>query len=364
MRIEVNNIEIEAKPQETILSALKRIGIKIPTLCYLEGLLPNGHCRLCLVELVETGELISSCLTPVSEGLKIKTHSEKVIKARNAIVELLFAAHPDDCLYCDRKNNCELLKLGNETLITRRRLFGAKNEIFSILSNPAIIADMSKCVLCGRCIKICENINGKSAISIDGFGSKTKILTELEQYSKAPDCTYCGQCISVCPTGALREQSHLERVLAALDDKNNITVAQYDPSIAISIGEEFGLKAGTDATGILNSAIKKIGFDKVFDTGFAIDLKINKLAKEFLEKINKKEPLHLITNSCCNEFIGLDKFKQEYIEIIANNKTPQEILSTLIKDNFKSSFNVSVVPCIAKKFEIEYYTGMAITEGL
>jgi len=216
--IEVNNRRIEAKNGEMLLDALKRNGISVPTLCHMENLFPTGACRMCVVEVDGERTLVPSCAYPVREGIKVQTHSPRALRARKTIIELLLANHPDDCLYCVRSGNCSLQGLANELGVRERRYSGGKNEYHVDSSNPSIVRDPAKCILCGKCVRVCEEIQGVAAIDFVGRGSKTMVGTAFSEGLNVSSCINCGQCIMVCPTGALREQSYIKEVLNAIAD--------------------------------------------------------------------------------------------------------------------------------------------------
>ncbi|MDD3741630.1 MAG: 2Fe-2S iron-sulfur cluster-binding protein, partial [Bacteroidales bacterium] len=206
--IEINNKQIEARKGETILDVLKRNGIKVPTLCHIKDMFPTGSCRMCVVENLKTNKLVTSCSTPVEEGMKILTHSPRVVDSRKTIVELLLSNHPDDCLYCVRNKNCELQDLAEELHVRERRIKGLKNNNHIDRSSASIVRDPDKCILCGRCVRVCEEVMGVSCIDFINRGSKTVIGTTFNQGLNTSSCVNCGQCIMVCPTGALSEKSH------------------------------------------------------------------------------------------------------------------------------------------------------------
>ncbi len=361
INIEVNNKIIEAQENETILSALKREGIKVPTLCHIEELQPTGACRLCVVELEDSKRLVPSCSFPVNEGMKIKTHSPKAINARRTIVELLLANHPDDCLYCEKNGKCELQKLAEELGVRQRRFSGTKNDYNIDLSNPAIVRDPAKCILCGKCVRICEEIQGVSAIDFTNRGSATIIAPSFNESLNVSSCVACGQCVAVCPTGALVEHNHIKEVVNALNDPDKTVVIQHAPAISVSLAEEFGLKAGIDICGIMTSALRKIGFDKVFDTAFSADLTIMEEATELITRIKNGETLPMIT-SCSPAWIKFaETFYPEFLPNISTCKSPQQMLGAVIKKYWaekenidpKNIFSVAVMPCTAKKFEAQ-----------
>ncbi|MEL7565590.1 MAG: NADH-dependent [FeFe] hydrogenase, group A6 [Clostridiales bacterium] len=359
IKIEVNNRLIDAMENETILSALKREGITVPTLCHVEGLLPSGACRMCVVELENTGRLIPSCSFPVQEGMRIKTHSPKAIDARRTIVELLLADHPDDCLYCARNGCCELQKLAENLGVRVRRYTGSRVDYHVDLSSPAIIRTQEKCILCGKCVRICEEIQGVSAIDFAKRGSSAIIATAFNESLNVSSCVSCGQCTAVCPTGALVEHSQIEEVVSALNDPEKIVVIQHAPAVSVSLAEEFGLKPGTDVQGIMTAALRKMGFDRVFDTAFSADVTIMEEASELIERIKSGGPLPLIT-SCSPAWVKFaETFYPGFLPNISTCKSPQQMLGAIIKSYWVEKekidpakvFSVAVMPCTAKKFE-------------
>jgi len=360
-QIEINNNSVDAQKGETILDVLNRNGIKVPTLCHMKNFTPTGSCRMCVVELSETGKLVTSCSYPVVDGMKIKTHSPKVIEARKTIVELLLSDHPDDCFYCVRNGNCELQKLSEELHIKERNIRGPKSKLPLDLSSASIQRDPEKCILCGRCIRVCEEIMGVSAIDFANRGSKSTVSTSFNKGLNTSSCVNCGQCIMVCPAGALSEINHFPEVQQALQDTNKTVVIQYAPAISVSLAEEFGIETGKDINGIMNAALRKIGFDKVFDTSFSADLTIMEESHELIERITKNGVLPLIT-SCCPAWIKYaEEFIPEVIPNISSCKSPQQMLGSIIKTYFaeredlnpKEIYSVSIMPCTAKKFEAQ-----------
>lgn len=359
VNIEVNNRKIEARQGEYILSVLKRIGINIPTLCHIEGLPPTGACRMCVVEIEGIPGLVPSCSYPVAEGMKIKTHSPKVVQARKVIVELLQANHPDDCLYCSRNENCELQKLSKQHGITERQFLGDKNDYKIDNSSPSIVRDPAKCILCGRCIRVCEEIQGVACIDFSNRGSKTIITTAFAEGMNISSCVNCGQCILACPTGALREQRYIEEVLAAIDDPEKHVVVQIAPAVSVTIGEEFGMKPGADVNGIMTSALLTLGFDRVFETSFSADLTIMEEANELVERIKSGNNLPMIT-SCSPGWIKFaEQYYPDFIPNLSSCKSPQQMLGAVVKSYWaeqhniapENIFSVSIMPCTAKKFE-------------
>lgn len=357
--ITINNLEVGAHPGETILEVLNRNGISVPTLCHLKGMIPSGACRMCVVENRQNGRLVPACSYPAEDGMVLATHSPRVIEARRTIVELLLSNHPDDCLYCIRNGNCELQSLSENLNIRERKIRGEKNCHHLDRSSTSLTRDPAKCILCGRCVRICEETMGVSAIDFTYRGSSTLIGTAFNRGLNTSSCVNCGQCIMVCPTGALSERVDLEEVAEALADPELTVVVQYAPAISVSIAEEFGLPAGRDLNGVMNAALRMIGFKKVFDTTLTADLTIMEESAELIDRIQNGGVLPMIT-SCCPGWV---KFAEQYhpqlLPHISSCKSPQQMLGALIKSYWAEQegidpsriFTVSVMPCSAKKFE-------------
>ena len=359
--IEVNNRKVQARAGETVLLALRRAGIRIPTLCYVEGLSPTGACRLCVVEVSGQRNLVPSCAFPVTEGMRIQTHSPRVMRARKTVVELLLASHPDDCNYCIRGGNCELQRLAEELGVRQRRYVGQRSDYHVDLSDPAIVRDPAKCILCGRCVRVCEEVQSVSAIDFIGRGSGTRVGTVFGQGLNVSSCIRCGQCIMACPTGALREHSHAKRVVDALRDPDRFVVVQHAPAMSVTLAEEFGFEAGTDTCGVMAAALRALGFDRVFETSFAADLTIMEEASELVQRLDRGGPLPMMT-SCSPGWVSfVEQFHPEFIANLSTCKSPQQMLGAVIKTYFaereglapEKIFSVAVMPCTAKKYEAE-----------
>lgn len=357
--IEVNNKILEAQKGDTILDALKRNGLSVPTLCYMKDLFPTGACRMCVVEVEGYPNLLTACSYPVAEGMKIQTHSPRVLEARKVIVELLLADHPDDCLYCSRNKFCELQNLAEVLHVRERRISGKKSEYHIDQSSPSVVRDPAKCILCGRCIRVCEEIQGVSAIEFVGRGSKTVVETAFRKGLNLSSCVNCGQCILVCPTGALIGKSYLDPIQEALHDPEKVVVVQHAPAVSVAIAEEFGVKPGKDFDGLMVAALRKMGFDYVFDTSFSADLTIMEESSEVVERLTKKQRLPVIT-TCCPAWIKYsEEFVPEFFDNLSSCKSPQQMLGAVIKSYFAEKqkidpekiFSVSIMPCAAKKFE-------------
>ncbi|MDO8896183.1 MAG: NADH-dependent [FeFe] hydrogenase, group A6 [Bacteroidales bacterium] len=359
LTIEVNNNTLQASQGETILDVLSRNGMKVPTLCHMKGLFPTGSCRMCVVEVEGRRNLVTACSEPVLDGMKIMTHSMRVIESRKTIVELLLSNHPDDCLYCERNGSCELQKLSEDLNVRERRISGNKNNYKLDVSSTSIVRDPAKCILCGRCVRVCEEIEGVTAIEFVGRGSKTFIDTSFNHGLNLSSCVNCGQCIMVCPTGALKEKPHINEIKNNLSNPDKVVVVQYSPSISVSLAEEFGFKPGQNIIGLMNAALRRIGFNFVFDTSFSADLTIMEEASELVHRVTNGGVLPMIT-SCCPGWVKYaEEFGHDILPNLSSCKSPQQMMGAIIKSYFAESegiapeniYSVSVMPCTAKKFE-------------
>ncbi|MDD5010687.1 MAG: NADH-dependent [FeFe] hydrogenase, group A6 [Phycisphaerae bacterium] len=359
--VEIDGRVVQASEGETILTVCKRQGIRIPTLCYIEGLAPSGACRMCVVEVEGYPGLIPSCSYPVAEGMKIKTSTPNVLNARRTIVELLVSDHPDDCLYCIRNGQCELQKLAGDLDVKRLSFSKSKTKRRADVSSPSIVRDPEKCILCGKCVRVCEEVQGVSAIDFIGRGCKAFVGTAFDSGLNVSSCINCGQCIMVCPTGALSERSYVDEVAAALADPDKFVVVQHAPSISVTLAEEFGVKAGKDVDGQMVAALRRLGFKRVFDTSFSADLTIMEEGSELVQRIKTGGKLPMMT-SCSPGWIKfVEQFYPDMLENVSTCKSPQQMLGALIKSFFAKReglepdkiVSVSIMPCTAKKFECQ-----------
>lgn len=358
-QIEVNNRLIDATEGETLLTALRRNGIKVPTLCHMNRFSPTGACRLCVVEVAGKRDLITSCSYPVEAGMQVVTNSQRVIKARKSLVELLLSNHPDDCLYCQRNGNCELQWLAEEMNIKERKYFGEKNKFFPDHSASSVARDPAKCILCSRCVRMCEEIQLVTAIDFTNRSNKTSVNSAFNKGLNASSCISCGQCIMVCPTAALTDISHLEKLQAAIDHPDKQVVVLISPSVVVSVAEELGLKPSESLTGMLAAALRKCGADKVYNLGSGCDLNILDETRLLLERLSEKKPMPLFS-SCCPAWVRyVETFRPEWLPYMAASKSPQQNTASQIKfdrkdqarPNAAALFSVSVMPCVAKKYE-------------
>ena len=358
----INGINIEVEEGTTILEAAKKVNINLPTLCNMhmvDGKTRNckSTCRVCVVEVEGMGKLVPSCDTEIKEGMSVKTNSLRAVKARRTIVELLLSNHPMDCLKCEKNNNCELQKLASDLGIDETAYAGERSH-FAIDVSDGFVRDREKCILCRRCVTVCNEIQKVNAITVADRGFGSNITTFCNDSIKETKCTYCGQCVAVCPTGALREKSDYKKVWEILDD-NKYSLVQIAPSVRYALAEEFGLEAGELSTGKIVAALKLLGFDAVFDTNFAADLTIMEEANEFIERFTKGENLPLIT-SCCPAWIKYaeDNYYDK-LDLISSCKSPQQMFGAISKNYLPQKLGlkkedvavVSIMPCVAKKHE-------------
>jgi iron-only hydrogenase group A len=357
--IQVNNKKIKAEKGETILTALNRNGIIIPTLCRMKDFTPTGACRMCVVEVEGRDRLVTACSQPVEEWMKVKTHSPRVIIARKTIVELLLSNHPDDCLYCDRNLNCELQRLSEELNIRERRIRGKKIKQRLDQSSPAIVRELSKCILCGRCVRVCEELITATSLDFINKGSETHVGAALDKDFNFSSCINCGQCLLVCPTGALHEKHNITEVQEYLNKQDITIVIQYSPLVAMGIAEELELRYNRDFDRILNAVLRKIGFKKVFTTGTATDVCITEITRQLSLNLGKKVDAPLYISACPAWVKYAEQFLPSLITQLSTIKSSQQIAGVLVKTiiadqigvNPEQIFSVSVTPCLAMKFE-------------
>jgi len=367
INLTINNNPVQVEEGTTILEAAKQNHILIPHFCYLENVHKIGSCRICIVEVEGVKNLMASCITEVKEGMVVHTNTERVRNARKVIYELMLSDHPKSCLTCWRNQNCELQALGNQIQIDEYRYEGAKSKDYIDISSPSIVRDSSKCVLCRRCVTVCNQVQGVCLMNPHNRGFATFIGPSEDELLGESICTNCGQCVLVCPVGALKEKDSTEQVWEALHDKSKTVIVQTAPAVRATLGELFGYEPGTLVTGKMTSALHEIGFRYVFDTNFGADLTIMEEGSEFLERLKnkftspKEEAVLPMITSCSPGWIKfVEHHYPEQLSHLSTCKSPHMMLGALTKTYFAqkvgldpaSIFVVSVMPCTAKKFEI------------
>ena len=355
----IDGISVTVPSDYTILEAAKEASINIPTLCYLKDLNKIGACRLCLVEVAGARGLLASCITQVADGMVVKTNTAALRKARKLNLELLLSNHNRECTTCVRSQNCELQALCRELGVDEYAFDGSKNEHTVDELSPSIVRDNSKCINCRRCIAACNNMQKIGAIGATRRGFSTSIGCVFDRSLADSPCINCGQCINACPVGALHEKSSINAVWSALNDPEKVVIVQPAPAVRASLGEEFGMPMGTAVTGKLAAALRRLGFDKVFDTDFGADLTILEEGTELLNRLNGGGALPMIT-SCSPGWVKYcETFFPEFIPNLSTCKSPHEMLGAIIKTYYaekndidpRNIFTVSIMPCTAKKYE-------------
>lgn len=359
VQLTINGIKVNAEKGMTILEAAKSVGITIPTLCHMKNLFPSGACRICSVEVEGFKGLTPACAYPVSEGLVVETDSPRVRRARKTIVELLIENHPQDCLICVRNKNCELQDLSERYGVREHRYVGETRSHAIDISSASMERDPAKCILCGRCVRACHEVQKIGAIDFTKRGFSSIVTTPYNKGLNVSDCILCGQCILVCPTAALREKSNVKEVASALYDRKKYCIAQIAPAVRASIGEEYNMPLGTDVTGLLVTGLRRLGFKKVFDTNFAADLTIMEEASELINRIQNNSTLPMFT-SCCPGWVKYAEMNYpEILDNISTCKSPHEMEGAVLKTYYarkmgidpKDIFVVSIMPCTVKKYE-------------
>lgn len=369
INLTIDNKPIAVKQGTTILEAAKSIGIDVPTLCHMNLHDMNienkpGGCRVCVVEVKGRRNLAPACCTDVAEGMEVSTHSIRAVNARRTIVELILSDHPSDCLVCAKSGNCDLQDLAQQLSIREIHYQGEQSH-YREDTSPAIIRDMDKCILCRRCETMCNDVQTVGVLSTINRGFEAVVSPAFEMNLDHSSCTYCGQCVAVCPTGALTEVDETGAVIRALSDPTKTVVVQTAPAVRAALGEEFGMPAGTLVTGKMAAALRRLGFDFVFDTDFAADLTIMEEGTELLTRLNKylagdKDVKLPILTSCCPAWV---KFFEHHFpslkDIPSTARSPQQMFGAIAKTYFADKLQikredlvvVSIMPCVAKKYE-------------
>ena len=359
VNLTIDNQKISVKKGTTILEAAKKAGIDIPTLSFLKEINEVGDCRMCIVEVEGRRGFATSCIQTVEEGMVVHTHTPNVLEARRVILDLIISNHAKDCLTCTRSGNCELQMLATKFNVLNVAFPGemSKHKVDDL--SPAIVRDFNKCILCRRCVAACKNVQQIGAIDCINRGFESCISTVGDHSLNDVNCTFCGQCIEACPTGALHEKETINDVWVKLKDPDSYVVVQTAPAVRVALGEEFGMKIGTNVTGKMVTALKRLGFDKVFDTNTGADFTIMEEANEFIKRFKNEDELPMIT-SCCPGWIKyIESNYPELLPHLSSCKSPHQMFGEIVKTYFakkenidpKKIYMVSVMPCIAKKFE-------------
>lgn len=360
MRIHVDNREIEINGNErNLLEALKNVGIEIPNLCYLSEVSLYGACRMCLVE-VEGEGIAPSCVLKPREGMRIKINTPEIYKIRRGILELILASHNRDCTTCERNGNCKLQKYAEAFGIREVRFQDLKKDVVRDASSP-IVRDNSKCILCGDCVRVCEEIQGVGTIDFANRGFSTQVTPAFSQSLSNVECVYCGQCVAYCPTGALSVRNDIEKLYNVLEDGKKVVIGMVAPAVRSALQEEFSEDTDILIAGKTVRFLKMLGFSKVFDVSFGADLVAYEEAFEFMDRIEKGERLPQFT-SCCPGWVKfVEEFYPQYIDNLSTVRSPQQALGSIIKNIYAKEleidrddiFLVSFMPCTAKKYEAE-----------
>ena len=358
LNVTIDGVKVSVPAGTTVLEAARQANIKIPTLCYLKDINQIGACRMCVVD-VGARALAAACVMPVSEGMVVKTNTPAVRAARKSVLELILSNHKRECLSCLRSQNCELQKLAKELGADEHRFEGSNIEYPLDNFSTSIVRDPNKCILCRRCVAACRKVQKIGAIGAIERGFKTQIAPAFGKLIGETDCVFCGQCINACPVGALTEKDDTDKVWAALNDPEKIVVVQPAPAVRVALGEEFGLPIGTRVTGKLSQALRRLGFDKVFDTDFGADLTIMEEANELVERIQNGGVLPMFT-SCSPGWVKyLEHNFPELIPNLSSCKSPMQMEGAIIKSYWAEKAGVdpekivvvAVMPCTSKKFE-------------
>ena len=361
VNITINGVAVAAPKGSTILEAARLANIEIPTLCFLKEINEIGACRMCVVEVKGARSLVAACVYPINEGMEVWTNTPKVLDSRKKTLQLILSNHDKKCLSCVRSGHCELQQMCRELGVDDENFYDGENIEYDIDYSAAhMLRDNNKCVLCRRCVAVCEKTQGIGVIGANERGYKTNIASAFEMGLGETACVCCGQCIAVCPTGALQEKDYIDDVLAAIADPDKFVVVQTAPAVRAALGEAFGYPIGTNVEGKMVAALRKIGFDKVFDTDFAADLTIMEEANELLERIQNGGKLPLIT-SCSPGWIKYcEHYHPDMLDNLSSCKSPQQMFGAMLKTYYaeknnidpKKIVSVSIMPCTAKKFEI------------
>ncbi len=362
VKLTINGLPVEVPEGTNLLNAAKQVQVKIPSLCYHPDLPAWAACGICVVKVKGLSKLVRACTAPAADGLEVITHDPELYGIRRTVIELILSTHPDDCLQCPRNQNCELQRLAAEFGV-REAPYGKRlRDLPEDDSTGSLILNPEKCILCGRCAAVCQQMQGVWALEFIGRGEKSRIAPAADVTLAESPCIKCGQCAAHCPVGAIYEHSHAREVYAALADPQKHCVVQIAPAVRVALGEDFGYEPGTLLTGKIYAALRRLGFDAVFDTNFGADLTILEEGTEFVERFaHGKGDLPLITSCCPSWTDYMEKFAPDFIPNFSTAKSPHAMVGALAKTYYAKQkgldpqdlFMVSIMPCTAKKFEIQ-----------
>ena len=359
IKLTIDNIPVEVPEGTTILEAARQANINIPTLCFLKDINEFGDCRMCIVEVEGRNNFATSCIQKCEEGMVVHTHTEKVMAARKMVLDLILSNHHKDCLTCVRSGNCELQKLAIQYNVKEIEYAGEQSEHPVDDKSPSIVRDFNKCVLCKRCVSTCKKVQDIGAIECTNRGFESCISTACDASLNDVDCTFCGQCIMSCPVGALHEKDSTEDVWKMIHDPELYTIVQTAPAVRVGLGEEFGYPIGTNVKGKMVTALRRLGFDKVFDTNTGADFTIMEEANEFIERVSNGGTMPMMT-SCCPAWVRFaEKNYPDLLDHLSSCKSPHMMFGGILKSYYAKVNNIdpskirviSVMPCVAKKFE-------------
>jgi NADH-quinone oxidoreductase subunit G len=360
VNLKINGISLQVEDGTTILDAAKKINIKIPTLCYNPDLPPWASCGICIVRMAGSPRMVRACTTQVSENMDIITHDAEIIATRRTVLELILSNHPNDCLQCPRNGNCELQTLAAEFGIRESPYRKVLNAFPIDDSNPAIVLNPEKCIRCGRCVKVCQEVQNVWALEFLGRGIKGRIASAADTPLGESPCIKCGQCAAHCPVGAIYERDDTVKVWSALQNPDLHTVVQIAPAVRVAVAEEFGFAPGTVATKKIYAALRRLGFNTVFDTNFSADLTIMEEGTELVKRLTENAGAIPLITSCCPAWVDyMEKYYADMIPNFSTAKSPQQMMGAMIKAYWADKaavdpskvYSVSVMPCTAKKWE-------------
>jgi len=360
IKVTINDKTLEVEPGTTILEAAEMVNIKIPTLCYNPDLTPWASCGICIVRLAGSPKMVRACITACENNMSVITHDTEIIAVRRTVLELILSNHPNDCLQCPRTQCCELQDLASEFGLREAPFIKIKNELPVDNSNPAVVLCPEKCIRCGRCVKVCQEVQNVWALEFLGRGIHGKIASAADVPLGESPCIKCGQCAAHCPVGAIYERDDTVKVWSALHNHDLHTVVQIAPAVRVALAEEFGLEPGTVFTKKIYAALRRLGFKTVFDTNFSADLTIMEEGSELVRRLGEKGSAIPLITSCCPAWVDyMEKYYADMIPNFSTAKSPQQMMGAMIKAYWANKagvapekvYSVSVMPCTAKKWE-------------